>query len=93
MIKNVSWVNNFGTPKRIAVEDWGKVQSIRVFYNDGLEVEFGITIREWLTPTVDEGTLKVIKDGIHFVYEKEASSTLRSFDKLIPGQAHEWEGR
>src|SRR5580658_4494102 len=43
------WIDEFGKPSRSAVEDYGLVQSIRAFYEDGLEVEFGITTREWLT--------------------------------------------
>lgn len=91
LIENVRWVDNFGTPVRIALEDWGKVQSIRVFYNHGLEIEFGITSRNWLTPPVDQGTLKVIKDGIQVIYKKEGYSTLKLYDELNPGQAHKWE--
>ena len=44
-------------------EDWGKVQSLRVCYLDGLEVEFGITDRDWLREPLDSGTIGVLEQG------------------------------
>jgi hypothetical protein len=63
-----SWLSTFGKPMRIETEDWGLVQSKRVFYDDGAEVEFGITAPEWTaTDPVDEGTRQVIGDGVQIV--------------------------
>jgi len=71
MINNPSWIENFGRPKKINFGDWGKVQSIRAHYHNGLEVEFGITDMNWLAQPIDEGTASVIKDGILVVYDRE----------------------
>jgi len=71
MINNPAWIENFGCPNKSNFEDWGKVQSIRAFYPDGLEVEFGITDINWLARPMDEGTVSVIKNGIQVVYERE----------------------
>src|SRR5687767_13756939 len=36
-IQDTAWTRQFGRVRDIAHEDWGAVQSIRVFYADGLE--------------------------------------------------------
>jgi len=71
MINNPAWIENFGRPNKVNFEDWGKVQSIRSLYPNGLEVEFGITGKNWLAQPIDEGTVSVIKDDIQVVFERE----------------------
>ena len=71
MINNPAWIENFGCPNKIHYEDWGKVQSIRAHYPNGLEVEFDITDMNWLAQPFDEGTVSVIKDGIQVIFERE----------------------
>jgi len=64
------WLSTFGQVTRVQDEDWGHVQSRRVFYADGLEVEFGITTPQWAkVDPVDAGTPRVISDGARVVYD------------------------
>jgi predicted nucleotidyltransferase len=58
------WLYKFGEIRHISHEDWGLLQSKRVFYENGLEVEFGLTSPAWaaINP-VDAGTRRVIADG------------------------------
>ena len=42
------WIKNFGVVKQIREEDYKMVQARRVFYKNGLEVEYGITTKEWV---------------------------------------------
>ena len=42
LIKDLSWISQFGEVKSHIKERWGIVTSIRVFYNDGQEIEFGL---------------------------------------------------
>jgi uncharacterized protein len=66
------WMATFGEGIRFEDEDWGLLQSRRVFYSDGLEVEFGITTREWAaTNPVDAGTRRVIADGAQVVHDPQ----------------------
>jgi predicted nucleotidyltransferase len=69
-LNDATWLNFFGQVIRISDEDWGLLQSRRTFYDDGLEVEFGITTGAWaaLDP-VDDGTRGVIADGAKAVYD------------------------
>ncbi len=39
MLRNTAWTETFGGVARTASEDWGMVQSLRVFYLHGPEVE------------------------------------------------------
>jgi len=73
IINNPAWIENFGCPNKVNLEDWGKVQSIRALYPNGLEVEFVITGMNWLAQPIDEGTVSVIKDGIQVVFERGGS--------------------
>ncbi len=64
------WLAHFGRPARVAHEDWGWVQSTRVFYEGGPEVEFGITFARWAgVEPLDEGTRRVVADGARILYD------------------------
>jgi GrpB-like predicted nucleotidyltransferase (UPF0157 family) len=65
------WFQRFGAVKKVGLENHGLVQSRRVHYENGMEVEFAVTTREWLNPTpVDEGTRRVIFDGHRILNDK-----------------------
>jgi predicted nucleotidyltransferase len=66
-----AWLHRFGTPSSIADEDWGLVQSRRVIYASGLEVEFGLTINAWLaTDPIDAGSAQVVADGVRILLDR-----------------------
>ena len=68
--KHTEWVSAFGQPCRIDHEDWGAVQSVRVFYANGSEVEFGLCRPSWAsTDPVDPGTAHVIRDGTKILHD------------------------
>jgi hypothetical protein len=66
-----SWLENFGQPLKTQHEDWGLVQSLRVWYGSGLEIEFSFTSNAWIAEPLDGGTRKVLEDGFHFIINKE----------------------
>ena len=82
-IKNSDWISEFGEPRHIAQEDWGKVTSLRVLYADGLEVEYGLSNLEWGSDPSDEGDAHVIGNGLIVLYEKDGhlSNKLKPFLK------------
>ena len=49
-----------GKVERQQVEDYGKATSLRVWYEDWLEVEYGLTDETWAALPLDEGTQAVI---------------------------------
>jgi predicted nucleotidyltransferase len=70
LLRSSGWVGRFGEPDRIAGEDWGRVTSLRVWYADGLEVEFGIADRAWASAPLDNGTRQVIDDGCAILFDR-----------------------
>jgi hypothetical protein len=77
-----SWLGNFGHSVKTAHEDWGLVQSLRVWVESGLEVEFGFTSKAWLAEPMDEGTLHVLKNGCLFILSKGNDSGVYDDDYL-----------
>jgi len=66
-----SWMTDFGTVDQVAAEDWGAVGAWRVFYQGGLEVEFGFTTAAWArTDPVDRGTRRVVRGGLRALVDK-----------------------
>ena len=70
-IADPSWARRFGVIERHRIEDWGKVTSLRVWYEGGLEVEFGFSTVDWANKPLDEGTRQVIDGGIMNLYDPQ----------------------
>ena len=70
-ITNTKWIRVFGRGIAQKVEDYGKLTSLRVWYESGLEIEYGFTTREWIKTPLDRGTKRVISDGMRVLFEKE----------------------
>lgn len=85
-LENQDWVSGFGETDHIVEEDWGKVTSLRVFYADGLEVEYGFAGLEWGSDPRDAGDAQVITDGLIILHEKDEylSSKLNRFVRPCP---------
>ncbi len=69
-LQHSAWAQRFGTVERQQLEDYGKVTSLRVWYADGLEVEYGLTDETWATLPLDEGTKQVISRGMRVLCER-----------------------
>lgn len=63
------WMTRFGEVRSSEVEVYGPVRSLRVFYRDGLEVEFGLADPTWAAVPLDPGTRRVLRDGIRVLYD------------------------
>lgn len=64
------WPARFGQVARHAVEPWGEVTSVRVWYASGLEVEFGFTRPSWASLPLDAGTRQVIAGGFRVLFDR-----------------------
>jgi len=69
-INQPEWIKDFGPVKSYSVEDWGLVTSLRVYYKDDLEVEYGLTSSTWAGEPIDAGTRRVIFDGMRILLDK-----------------------
>jgi hypothetical protein len=63
------WASLFGEVTEFKVESWGRVKSLRVFYKDGLEVEYGFALPDWAGIPVDTGTHRVVSDGMKILFD------------------------
>lgn len=70
-LRDTALVEQFGTVMSRQTEDYGKVVSLRVEYAALPEVEFGLTTPDWATAPLDDGTQKVISDGIQVLFDRE----------------------
>jgi predicted nucleotidyltransferase len=71
-LENTGWVQQFGHVAKQQTELYGPVTSLRIWYAGGPEVEYGITTPDWAAQPLDEGTRRVIQDGMIVLYEREA---------------------
>ena len=55
--------------KVTAWAEYGVVRALRVFYEDGLEVEFGLNPLQWASVPLDAGTRRVISDGMCILFD------------------------
>jgi hypothetical protein len=65
------WIGLFGEVEGDQIEDYGRVTSIRVWYKDRLEVEYGLTDETWANLPLNAGTKEVISDGMAVVFERD----------------------
>lgn len=71
MLKNQNFIKLFGDVNKSQIEYYGACTSIRVWYKDGKEVEFGIVNPTWIEKPLDNGTNKVLNDGFKVIIDKK----------------------
>lgn len=69
-LDDLTWLACFGAVDKYQVEDYGKLTSVRVWYQNGSEVEYGITVPDWAALPLDAGTRRVISDGMLVLFER-----------------------
>lgn len=71
MLNNTNFIEQFGSVISKQIEYYGNCTSIRVWFTNGLEVEFGIVEPSWLDLPLDKGTKKVLDDGYKIIIDKQ----------------------
>jgi predicted nucleotidyltransferase len=69
-INDEGWVHQFGEVDEIEDEIWSQLKTKRVYYKDGLEVEYNFDKKSWANPQ-DSGTKRVVTDGMKILVDKE----------------------
>ncbi len=69
-LEELKWIKGFGSVEKHQTEDYGKLASIRVWYENGVEVEYGITGPDWAALPLDAGTQEVIRGGMIVLFER-----------------------
>jgi len=72
-VEDLGWLHRFGAPSRYTLEHWGTVRSIRVWFETGLEVEFGFAAPAWAAAPVDEGALRVVAGGFRVLFDRNGT--------------------
>jgi len=70
-LKHRQWTSLFGNVERDRIEDYGNCTSLRVWYSDGLEVEYGFVDESCAALPLGEGTRKIVTDGMKVIFERK----------------------
>lgn len=68
---DTEWIRVFGKPITRKVEKYEKITSLRIWYENGLEIEFGFTNREWIQTLTQDELTQIKADGLRVLFEKE----------------------
>lgn len=63
LVQDKSFIGYFGIVCNSKIECYRACTSIRVWYQDENEIEFGIVDPSWISLTLDSGTRKVLTEG------------------------------
>jgi len=81
------WTETLGPVRQVQMEKWGRATSVRVWFTEGLEVEFSLAAPDWARPPLDEGTARVLRDGYQVIYDPEG--LLVDIGAHLPGRPQE----
>ena len=70
MVENQQFTGYFGRVSRQQTEYYGACTSVRAWYEDGMEVEFGLVEPSWIAQPLDEGTRQVLRDGYKVIADR-----------------------
>jgi predicted nucleotidyltransferase len=71
-LRDTRWARRFGEISRQQLENYGKVTSLRVWYADGEEVEYAFADETWCAAPLDEGSTRVVSDGIRILFKRKS---------------------
>src|SRR4051812_44994402 len=70
-LKYRQWTSLFGNVVREQTEFYGKCTSLRVWYDEDIEVEYGFVDESWAALPMDDGTRKIVSDGMKVMFERK----------------------
>ena len=77
VLEKPGYFAGFAPVYRENVEYYGRGTSLRIFYENGPEVEFGFVDSKWADLPLDEGTRRVLSGGYRVLVDK-----VKAFDKV-----------
>ncbi|MEX2161582.1 MAG: nucleotidyltransferase domain-containing protein [Anaerolineales bacterium] len=69
-LDDTHWASEFGDITKRATEHWGRLTALRVWYESGLEVEFGFAAQSWISQPLDQGTQEVLAGGYQILFDR-----------------------
>ena len=82
----------FGQPVKSQVEFYGACTSLRVWYGDGKEVEFGFMEPSWIQTPLDPGTRQVLQDGYQILWDPQGCFSKPGIPAPLPARRKTAEG-
>ncbi|WP_310603895.1 nucleotidyltransferase domain-containing protein [Anaerosporobacter sp.] len=79
LLYKISFIHHLGNVKNFVIEYWGACTSIRVWFEEGEEVEFGLVEPSWYSTPLDQGTHKVLNDGYQILVDKQGILSNKAF--------------
>ena len=73
MLADQSFTALFGEVERQQTEEYGACTSVRAWYRDGKEIEFGLVEPSWISLPLDPGTEGVRRDGHLVLVDKRGA--------------------
>jgi len=70
-LTGIDWIRVFGVVITTEKIVYGKLTTLHVWYESGLEIEYGITTRDWLAEPLNKETRQVFDEGMRMLFEKE----------------------
>lgn len=71
LLENQEFIHKFGKVARTQTECYGACTSLRVWYKNGWELEFGLVLPSWAARPLDQGTRRVLEDGYLVLVDKK----------------------
>lgn len=71
LVQDKSLIGYFGIVINSKIEYYGASTSIRVWYQDENEIEFGMVDPSWISLPLDSGTRKVLTEGYKIIIDKK----------------------
>lgn len=65
-----SWLTQVGVVARRREERWGPVRTLRVWLDDGTELELNFTTPDWARTPLDAGTRRVVEGGFRVLFDR-----------------------
>ena len=70
MVETQDFPARFGKVAKQQTEYYGACTSVRAWYEDGREIEFGIVEPSWMDQPLDDGTRQVLRDGYEVIADR-----------------------
>ena len=81
-INNTSVFSFLGEIDCATIEQYGECTSVRVWYQAGFEVEYGMVSQKWIEVPLDIGTKEVLGNGYRVLLDK--TDLLTHITSMIP---------
>lgn len=84
-VNDTAWIHVLGDVSSCQLEHYGQVTSLRTLFRDGFEVELSVARTDWAKRPFDSGTLRVARDGIHVLFDRDGEARQLAADAEQPG--------